>query len=174
MKEQKRVASFGLTDAGYQALLTLERKTKKTRKEVVSTALESLMGKAMDQTTVTFGLPNPEEIMMLRTEILILETSADEILKAIFKVRSKDKDQAKELAAIIVQLHDLVASFQAADHIFKGKQKLLKELTPADYQKIPKLIAMAETSKEAAKGKPNEASRTANSELVIKLLRIIG
>jgi hypothetical protein len=173
MKEQKRVASFSLTDAGYQALLTLEKRTKKSRKDVVSSALTKALGTTMDQPTVTFRLPSPEEVMFLRTEIVNLESSADDLIKALFGLRPKDKDQSKGIAALIVQLQEHIKDLRVLDGVLKNKQHMLKELSPSEYKLLPKLIQFNEEQREAALGKTNEASRIARADLLLKILKIV-
>ncbi len=173
MKETKRVASFSLTEKGYQDLLALEKKTKKSRKDVVSSAISAAKGHAMEQPVITFRLPDAEELMFLRNEILHLECSADDIIKAIFGVRPKEKEQAKELAEIIVRLRDHIASLKVADNILKNKQHLLKELTVSDYKKIPALIKTVEQYIEASKGKTDQTKRLSRFELLLKILLIV-
>jgi hypothetical protein len=171
--ENKRVGSFNLTEEGYQSLLAIEKKTNQSRKEIVSNALSVALGNAMNQVTVSFRLPDPQEMMMLRTEVLHLETSADQLIKALFGVRPKDPEQAKILAGTIQQLQDYIANLRAMDDVFKKKQHLLKELSFSDYRKIPALIEVFEQQKEIAKGKHDEAKRLSRAELILKILRTV-
>jgi hypothetical protein len=173
MKEQKRVASFSLTEAGYQALLSLEKKTKLSRKEVVSSALTKELKVAINQSVVTFRLPDPAEIMLLRTEIVNLESQSDDLIKALFGLRPKDKEHAKELAGLITELQNHIKRLRDIDAVFKQKQHLIKELSPADYKLIPKVIEGIENLLEAAKGKADAAGRIARHELTLRLLRIV-
>jgi hypothetical protein len=173
MKEMKRVASFSLTEAGYQALLTLEKRTKKTRKEVVSSSLTAALGTTLSQPVITFQLPSPEEVMFLRTEILNLECSADDLIKALFGLRPKDKDQSKHIAGLITQIQDHIKDLRVLDRILSNKQHLLKSLSASDYKLIPKLIDKAEEMKVAAFGKHDSTSRLARAEVLLKLLRIV-
>jgi hypothetical protein len=174
MKEIKRVGSFNLTDAGYQALHTLEKKTGKSRKEIVSSALTAALGTTLNQAVVTFRLPDPEEIMLLRSEIVNLESSAADLKAALFGLRPKDKETAKQLAHLISRIQEHINELRGIDNVFKQKQHLLKSLSFAEYKAIPSVISAVEKMVEAAKGKHGEAGRQARAELMLKILKIIA
>lgn len=173
MKEIKRVGSFNLTDAGYQALHTLEKKTGKSRKDIVSSALTAALGTTLNQAVVTFRLPSPEEIMLLRTEIVNLESAGDALIKALYGLRPKDRDQSKQIASLIKAIQEHISELKAIDDVFKQKQHVLKSLTVSDYKLLPKLIEQVEASKNGVKGRSDENARMARAELLLKVLKII-
>jgi hypothetical protein len=169
MKEKKRVASFSLTEDGYQALLTLEMRTQKSRKEVVSCSLTASLGKTLEQPTISFKLPDPKEIMFYRHEVLILEKAARDLIKALFGVRPLDVSQKDQFAEIITNLQEHVQNLHTIDKLLAGKQKLLKGLDAADYHIIPAIKDKKQKSLEAAK-----ETATKEDELLLKLLKLVA
>jgi hypothetical protein len=169
MKEKKRVASFSLTEEGYQALLTLEMRTQKSRKEVVSTSLVASLGKTLEQPIVSFKLVSPDEIMFYRREVLVLETSANNLIKALFGVRPLDLDQSQQFSEIISELQDHIKDLQTIDKLLAGKQKLLKGLDAADYHIIPAIKDKKQKAIDAAK-----ETATKEDELLYKLLKLVA
>jgi hypothetical protein len=176
MKEQKKVASFSLTDEGYRALLALEKKTGKTRKELVSSAIIASLGNTMTQINkmVTFNLPDPNEIMAFRFEIVTLESDADRLITALFGLRPKDKKQGEQIAVLIKELQAHIEELRRIDEVLKSKQRLLKDLSVSDYETVPKLVRWFEAIKEKAAGKPDGRIRVAQAELTLKLLRTLA
>lgn len=170
--ENKRVGSFNLTEEGYQALATLQKKTGHSRKDVVSGALIEALGPTLDRKVIEFQLPDPAEVMMFRTDIVALETAAKDIVDALYGIRPKDKTSAKSLADVIAQLYDHIADLKLLDGEFRKKLKLLKGLSSEDFDQYGYLVNWLNSAKSWAQGRAEEKKKLRLYELIEKLARL--
>jgi hypothetical protein len=168
-----QVGSFNLTDEASKALATLQKKTGKSKKEIVSASLISTLKGAVDQPVLKFNLPDPEEIMLLRSEIVELEFQANRLTKAIHQIRPVNKDQAKEVAKAMIGMQEHLKSLQVIDGMFKQKQHLLEGLTVAEYQSLGKLLPWFEQQRVFLKTKTHAPVRIARLDLMEQIVRLI-
>jgi hypothetical protein len=172
MKEVKHVGSFNLTEAGYHALATLQKKTGKSKKEIVSSALEASLIPVLDRKVVEFQLPDPKTVMTFRTDVVVIEAVIKDLVDALYGLRPRDKEYAKKLAGLIGQLQDELQGLRFIDDSFRQKLLILKGLTPEDYERIPRVVKWVEGQRLAAKGKPDEKNRLIFINLIEKLARL--
>lgn len=168
-----KVGSFNLTEEGYRALTSLQKKTGKSKKEIVSASLISTLKGAVDQPILKFNLPDPDEIMLFRSEIVELEFQANRLTKALYGIRPIGKDQAKEVAKVLGGIEDHLKSLQVIDDMFKVKQRLLRGLTVSDYQALGKLLPWFEQQRVFLKAKNHVPARIARNDLLEQMVHLI-
>lgn len=159
MKEKKRVGSFTLTEEGYQALATLQKKSGRSKKDLVSEALVGSMNRTIDQKVVEFQLPNPKELMGFRSDIVALESEAQAIVDGLYSLRPRDKEYAKKVAAVIGQLQEHIVGLRFIDGEFRKKLRVLKGLTAEDHEQLPRILRWMDDFRLKAKGLPDMKRR---------------
>ncbi|MBA2271345.1 MAG: hypothetical protein H0W20_12255 [Chthoniobacterales bacterium] len=176
MKEQKRLASINLTKEAYDALETIAKKTKLSRKDIVSAALTKAESLVMGNSAVKFNLADPVVLVELRRDVVALEAAAEEIRKALYAIRPKDPKQAELLTTQITRIQKQLEDWDTFDVVLREKQKLLNGLTSDDHGRISGLLSWLDGMKENiknAKDLKDAPTRLARYDLLERILKLI-
>ncbi len=174
-KEQVRIASINLTEAAFQALLAIQKKTGKSRRDIISAAILDQLAPTLNQTVLRFKFPDPSLLLDLRLEVVEMVSSAETIRKGLYSIRPTD---IKQKETVVEQINKVQTWLTKADKLelnLQEKQRLLTELTPDDHAALLVLVPWISTMRKSALGLDNpqeKKKRLARSELLAKLVKL--
>jgi hypothetical protein len=171
-KEQVRIASVNLTEAAFQALLAIQKKTGKSRRDIISAAIVDQLAPTLNQTVLRFKFPDPSLLLDLRLEVVEMVSAAEQIRKGLYSVRPTDKEQKETVTKHIHKVQTWLTKADEMEVTLQEKQKLLNGLTVADYNNIPKLLQWLESGRKSAEFATDKKVRLAVFALIETLLKL--
>jgi hypothetical protein len=174
-REQKRVASINMTKEGFEAMMTMTKKTGFSRKEVVSRALVSALTNSMSEPVVRFNFVEPLLLVELRKDVVALETAAEGLRRGLFAARWQSRDDdPNQIVNLIREVQALLPKFDQLGGEIAEKHQLLLGLTPADHAELSGILGWIETTRRAASegAQADQSKRMARYDLIERLVRL--
>lgn len=174
-KDQKRVASINLRDDGYDALITLQKRTGLSRKDVISNALVESLNKSLAAPIVKFKLTEPLFLLELRRDVVSLEAAAKSLRFRIHSEKHKDPTQLPVLVLELQKLKAVVEGLQVLETVIRTKNGLLEGLNASDYEGLKKLPAWCASMRKTAQSATptDKAKRLARYDLIERIALLL-
>ncbi len=170
--EQERVASINLTTPGKNAMISLQKKTGKSRKEVVSSALVQALNGSMLEPIVRFNFMEPALLTELAKAVREVIASTHKLREGFLGIRSWSDDQLQRREKVLTDMHAHLIKLEEFEKHFKGKYSLLQTLSGEDYKMLPKINNLLNNLRASAKGSADRAFREARYAFVEKLIAL--
>ncbi len=171
-KEQARVASINLTNAGKGAMESLCKKTGKSRKEVVSSALVHALNGTMSETVVRFNFMEPALLTELSKAVREVTASTHKLRDGFLGIRSWADNQYELREQVLTDMHAHLTKLEEFQRHFKGKYSLLQGLSANDYKHLPNVLKWIAENTKASQLAPNKATRLLLFDLLNRLVRL--
>jgi lysyl-tRNA synthetase class I len=171
-KEQVRIASINLTEAAFQALLAIQKKTGNSRRDIISAAIVDHLAPTLNQTVLRFKFPEPSLLLDLRLEVVEMVSAAEQIRKGLYSVRPTDKEQKETVSKHINKVQKWLTKADEMEVNLQEKQKLLNALTPVDYERIPKVLEWLVGMRDSAKTSTDKKARIERYDIIEKLCNL--
>ncbi len=170
--EQERVASINLTTAGKAAMLSLQKKTGKSRKDIVSSALVQALNGSMLEPVIRFNFMEPALLTELAKAVREVIASTHKLRDGFLGIRSWSDDQLQRREKVLTDMHAHLIKLEEFEKHFKGKYSLLQTLSGDDYKMLPKINTMLNNLRKSAETSGDRAVREARYDFVEKLIAL--
>ncbi len=167
------VGSWNITNDAEKGLKLLQRRTGKSKKEIVSGAILNALKVNIDAPIIKFNLPSPNELMLYRAEVVSLEAESTRLCDALKNLRPTSKEQAQRAAEVLSGLDNHLIFLENVSRKLGKKERLLENLSEEDYHNLGKVFPWLDEQRDLLKGRPNSKRRLARIALLEWFLTLI-